>query len=76
MVTFNADLTDPPKVSSSDMSGTVKMWIGYVVVAGMAFVALGLAQNLIAPTVGNLLGMVGLQSGEGGVTVSTSGGGL
>lgn len=73
MVSFNADLTNPPKVSSSDPGGTAMDWVGYIVVAGLAFVALGIASNVIAPLVGNVLP---LDSGEGGVTVSTNGGGL
>lgn len=76
MVNFDADLTDPPAVSSNDPSGTVMSWVGYVLIAGLAFVALGVASNVIAPAVGNLLSTVGVESGEGGVTVSTSGGGL
>lgn len=76
MVKFDADLTDPPAVSSNDPSGTVWGWVGYIIVAGLAFVALGVASNVIAPAVGNMLSTVGLESGEGGVTVSTSGGGL
>jgi len=64
MVSFNADITDPPKISSSDAKGTVMGWVGYVVVAGMMFVALGIAQNVIAPTLGNLFASLGLGSGQ------------
>jgi len=76
MVTFRGNLTDPPKVSTSDLSGTVKGWVGYVVVAAMALVAFGVAQNVLTPMLSNVLGMVGINSGEGGIQIGTSGGGL
>jgi len=64
MVNFDADITDPPAVSSSDPAGTLMDWFGYVIVAGMMFVALGVASNVIAPLVGDLLAGLGVSSGE------------
>lgn len=64
MVEFDADLTDPPGLDTSDAAGSLMDWAGYVLVAGMAFVALGIASNVIAPVFGNLLASLGLTSGE------------
>lgn len=61
MVSFNADITNPPSVNSSRLGSTVKNWAGYIVVAAMMFFALGIAQNSVMPllqgTLGNLLGV-------------------
>lgn len=70
MVTFRGDLTDPPKVSTSDPSGTVKAWAGYAVVAAMAAVVLGFAFNSLAPMLGNLLSIIpGFSSPQTGIPV-------
>jgi len=64
MVEFNADITNPPDVDSGDPTGTVLDWVGYIIVAGLMFVALGIASNVIAPVFGNALASLGLTSGE------------
>jgi len=63
MVTFDADVTDPPSVSTSQPVGTLMDWAGYVLVVGLVFVALGISQNVIAPAVGGLMEQAGLSSG-------------
>lgn len=71
MAKFNADLTNPPGIDSNKPVDTGKDWFGYVLISGLAFVALGVASNVVAPAVGNLLSMAGLSSGEEtGVTIS------
>lgn len=64
MVSFSGNLTNPPNVSTDNPVGTAKNWAGYVIVAAMAFVGLGIASNVIAPIFGNALAAVGLTSGE------------
>lgn len=61
---FDADITDPPGISTSNPVGSAMDWIGYVIVAALMFVALGVASNVIAPVFGNALASVGLTSGE------------
>lgn len=73
MVKFDGELTDPPAIDTSNPIPTALNWLGYAVVAGVAFVALGIASNIIAPAVGDVFAQVGLTSGEesmSGVPVS------
>lgn len=70
MVTFDADLTDPPGIDTNDWMETVMNWLGYGVVAGLALVVLGLAQQTIAPLFANLLSFIpGVNPSQGGVPV-------
>jgi hypothetical protein len=77
MVEFDAEVTDPPSIDTSDPAGTAMSWAGYALVAGMAFVTLGVASNTVAPLIGDLLAAVGLSSGEesssGGVSIDIAG---
>lgn len=58
MVTFSGNITNPPSISTSNIGGTAKNWIGYILVAGMAFFALALAQNAVTPRVESLFNRV------------------
>ena len=73
MVKFDADITDPPSVDSSNPFGTAINWAGYVIVAALMFIGLGYAQNEIAPMIANLLPG---NSGEETFQIGTNGGGL
>lgn len=61
---FSADITDPPDLDLGSPADSAMNWIGYAIVAGMAFVALGVASNIVAPTIGNTLAGLGLVSGQ------------
>jgi hypothetical protein len=65
MVSFSADITDPPSFSTNNLGGTARNWVGYILVAGLMFVALGVAQSTVAPAVGGLLESVtGADTGQ------------
>jgi hypothetical protein len=65
MVSFSADVTDPPSVSTNSPVRTLRNWAGYILVAGLMFVALGVAQSTVAPAVGSLVSsLTGANTGQ------------
>lgn len=75
MVSFNANPTNPPGVSTSDPVGTVRNWAGYIIVVGMMFVAFAVASNTVQPLIASVLRMIpGINPEEGGgVSVDIAG---
>lgn len=76
MVRFDADVTNPPAVSTSSPVSTLRNWAGYVLIVGMMFVAFAVASNTVQPLVASVVNMipgVNPQEGGGGVQVDIAG---
>jgi len=77
MVSFDADPTDPPGIDTSDPSGTLKGWTGWVVIVGVMFAMLATAQATVTPMVQQGLSQLPVvNSGDGNMGIGTNGGGL
>jgi len=71
MVSFDANVTDPPGVSTNNPVGTLRDWAGYIIVVGMMFVAFAIASNTVQPLIASIVRMVpGVNPDEGGSGVS------
>jgi len=77
MVKIEADPTDPPGINSSDPSGTVMNWTGWVLIVGVMFAMLATAQATVTPLVQQGLSQLPvINSGDGNMGIGTNGGGL
>jgi len=67
MVSFDANVTDPPGLDTSSPVNTLRNWAGYVIIVGMMFVAFAVASNTIQPLIASIVRMVpGVNPDEGG----------
>lgn len=64
MVKLSGNPVNPPDVDTEQPVETGKSWFGWAFVVAMGFVVLSIANNQIAPILGQLFGAVGLDTGE------------
>lgn len=67
MVDFDYELTDPPKIDSSEATDTALNWGGYALVIGAVIAIAGVARQSIAPLFEQALeALPGINTGGGG----------